>query len=166
SGDARLTIGPNSVFNASVTFSAEQIVFNSSTFNSASTFTQTGSGSISSRGGNSFQQVTINNHGTGDIHLGENAADAGDIFNGDAVFNNSGGGRIRIGSRTAGNVFYGNLTLNNTSVVDVQNRIQISRHTGSSTTIHGTTIVNNFGEASDIQISYETGSLTTFNGDV
>lgn len=166
SGDARLTIGPNSVFNASVTFSAEQIVFNSSTFNSASTFTQTGSGSISSRGGNSFQQVTINNHGTGDIHLGENAADAGDIFNGDAVFNNSGGGRIRIGSRTAGNVFYGNLTLNNTSVVDVQNRIQISRYTGSSTTIHGTTIVNNFGEASDIQISYETGSLTTFNGDV
>lgn len=166
SGNARLTIGPNSVFNASVTFSAEEILFNSSTFNSTSTFTQTGTSSIGSRGGNSFQQVTINNNGSGDIHLGTNGADAGDIFNGDATFNNSGGGRIRIGSNNAGNLFAANLILNNTSVTDVNNRIQISRFAGATTTVNGTTTVNNFGVASDIQISFEAGTLTTFNGNV
>lgn len=164
--NATLTLGPNSTFNGALTFTSSEIVFNSSAFNGTSVFTQTGSNSIGSRGGNTFQSATFNNAGPGDIHLGNNGADAGDIFNGDVVFNNTGGGRIRIGSNTAGNVFNGNLTLNNTSVVDVQNRIQISRFNGASTTIHGTTTVNNFGEASDIQISFETGTLTTFNGNV
>lgn len=166
SGNARLTVGPNSIFNASVTFSAEEILFNSSTFSSTSTFTQTGTGSIGSRGGNSFQQVTINNNGSGDIHLGTNGADPGDIFNGDAVFNNSGGGRIRIGSNNAGNLFAGNLTLNNTSVVDVQNRIQVSRFAGATTTVNGTTTINNGGNGSDIHICYDAGATTTFNGDL
>ncbi|HRJ29850.1 MAG TPA: hypothetical protein PLV21_06285 [Cyclobacteriaceae bacterium] len=164
--NATLTLGPNSTFNGPLTFTSEEIVFNSSAFNAPCVFSQTGTNSIASRGGNTFQSVTFNNVGPGDIHLGTNAADAGDIFNGDVVFNNTGGGRIRIGSNTAGNIFHGNLTLNNTSVVDVQSRIQISRFTGASTTINGTTTVNNFGNASDIQISFEAGSLTTFNGNV
>ncbi len=161
-----LTLGPNSTFNGALSFTSEQIVFNSSTFNATSVFTQTGSNSVGSRGGNSFQAVTFNNNGSGDIHLGNTAADAGDIFNGDVVFNNTGGGRIRIGSNTVGNIFHGNLTLNNTSVVDVNSRIQLSRGSGASTTINGTTTVNNFGNASDIHISYDAGTLTTFNGDV
>lgn len=164
--NATLTLGPNSTFNGPLTFNSSEIVFNSSTFNGTSVFTQTGSNSIGSRGGNTFQTATFNNAGPGDIHLGTNGADAGDIFHGDIVFNNTGGGRIRIGSNTSGNIFHGNLTLNNTSVVDVQSRIQISRFTGASTTIHGTTTVNNLGVASDIQISFETGTLTTFNGNV
>lgn len=164
--NATLTLGPNSTFNAPLTFTSEELVFNSSTFASTCVFTQTGSNSIGSRGGNVFQTVTFNNAGPGDIHLGTNAADAGDIFNGNVIFNNSGGGRIRIGSNTADNIFHGNLTLNNTSVVDVASRIQISRFTGASTIVNGTTTVNNFGEASDIQISFEVGTLTTFNGNV
>jgi len=164
--NATLTLGPNSTFTGALTFTSEEIVFNTSTFDATCIFTQTGANSIGSRGGNTFQSVTFNNAGSGDIHLGTNAADAGDIFNGDAVFNNTGGGRIRIGSNTAGNVFQGNLTLNNTSVVDVQSRIQISRFNGATTTIHGTTTVNNLGLASDIQISFDAGSLTTFNGNV
>lgn len=165
-GNARLTIGPNSVFNAPLNFTSEELVFNSSTFNNTVAFTQTGTNSIGSRGGNIFSAVTISNTGAGDIHLGTNAADAGDIFNGDAVFNNSGGGRIRIGSNTAGNTFFANLTLNNSSVTDVANRIQISRITGASTTIHGTTTINNTGNGSDIHISYDAGTTTTFLGDV
>lgn len=164
--NATLTLGPNSTFNGPLTFTSEEIVFNTSSFNAPCIFSQTGANSIASRGGNTFQSVTFNNIGPGDIHLGTNAADAGDIFNGDVVFNNSGGGRIRIGSNTAGNIFHGNLTLNNTSVVDVQSRIQISRFNGATTTINGTTTVNNFGNASDVQISFETGSTTTFNGNV
>ncbi|MBX2965512.1 MAG: hypothetical protein KF845_05145 [Cyclobacteriaceae bacterium] len=163
---ARLTLGPNSAFNAPLIFTSEGIIFNSSTFNETSVFTQTGSASIGSRGGNTFQAVTFNNDGPGDIHLGNTAADAGDIFHGNAVFNNTGGGRIRIGSSTADNIFHGDLTLNNTSVVDVQSRIQISRNSGASVTINGTTTVNNAGNASDIHISYDAGTLATFNGDV
>ncbi len=163
---ATLTLGPGSTFNGPLTFTSEEIVFNTSTFNSACVFTQTGSNSIGSRGGNTFQSATFTNAGSGDIHLGTNGADAGDTYTGDVVFNNNGGGRIRIGSNTAGNIFQGDLTLNNTSVVDVQSRIQISRFNGATTTINGTTTVNNFGEASDVQISFETGSLTTFNGNV
>jgi hypothetical protein len=164
--NATLTLGPNSTFDGPLDFTSAAIVFNSSTFTSSCIFTQTGSNSIGSRGGNTFQAVTFNNSGSGDIHLGTNSADAGDIFNGDVAFNNIGGGRIRIGSNTAGNIFQGNLTLNNTSVVDVNSRIQVSRFNGATTTINGTTIVNNFGLASDVQISFEAGTLTTFNGNV
>ncbi|MBX2946998.1 MAG: hypothetical protein KF725_14280 [Cyclobacteriaceae bacterium] len=164
--NATLTLGPNSTFNAPLTFTSEELVFNSSTFLQSCTFTQTGVNATGSRGGNSFQEVTFNITGSGDFQLGNNAADPGDVFNGNATFVVTGGGRLRIGTYNAGNLFAGNLTLTNTSTTDVASRIQISRFSGASTTIQGTTTINNFGNASDIHISLEAGTLTTFNGNV
>lgn len=164
SGNATLTLGPNSTFVPALTCTAESIIFNTSTLNSSSTFTHTGTNTSNSVGPNTFAALTLNNPGAGDFVLGNSGA--GDIFTGAVILNNSGGARIRLGESTAGNVLFGDLTVNNTSVIDVNNRTQISRLAGASTTIHGTTIFNNTGNASDMHISYDAGTSTTFNGPV
>ncbi len=121
---ATLTLGPASTFAGSVTSTVPSIIFNSSTFQ-AVTVTKTGTQNDSSRGGNTFNGImTVNNQG-GDFFMGTNAADAGDIWNANAIFNNTGGNRIRIGEDNAGNLFQANATFTNTSVTDVASRIQI-----------------------------------------
>ncbi|MBL7869971.1 MAG: hypothetical protein JNM78_00055 [Cyclobacteriaceae bacterium] len=162
---ATLTLGPASSFAGSLTATVPSIIFNSSTFQ-AVTITKTGSQNDLSRGGNIFNGImTVNNQG-GDFLLGTNAADAGDIWNANAIFNNTGGNRLRIGEDNAGNLFQANATFTNTSVTDVASRVQISRFGTSSTTFNGTTTFNNSGNASDVHISYDAGSSTTFNGPV
>lgn len=161
---ATLTLGPASVFDGDLNINVPMLIFNSSTFNGTSSFTQTGATS-NSRGGNVFEgDCTFNNQGDGDMIFGSNAADAGDTWNGDAVFNDLGGGRIRIGENSAGNVFNGTTALNSSGVSDVANRIQISRFAGASVTFNGATSIVNDGNGSDIHISFDAGSLTTFNG--
>lgn len=162
---ATLTIGPASSFAGALTVSTPSIILNTSAFQ-AFTLTKTGTQTDNQRGGNTFNGVmTVNNQG-GDLMFGSNPADAGDTWNADAIFNNTGGNRLRIAEETLGTVFNTNATFNNTSATDVQSRIQISRLAGSSTTFNGTTTIFNNGNASDIHISYDAGSLTTFNGPV
>lgn len=162
---ATLTLGPASSFAGSVTSTTPSIIFNSSTFQ-AVTITKTGTQNDASRGGNTFNGImTVNNQG-GDFLMGTNAADAGDTWNANAFFINTGGSRIRIGEDNAGNLFNANATFTNTSATDVASRIQISRFGSSSTTFNGTATFNNTGNASDVHISYDAGSSTTFNGPV
>lgn len=162
---ATLTLGPVSTFNAGLTATTPSIIFNSSSFQ-AVTVTKTGTLADNSRGGNVFNGLfTLNNPG-GDFVTGSNAADAGDIWMADAIFNNSGGYRIRIGEDNAGNVFNGNVTFTNTSVTDIQNRIQIARFGTAEVTFNGTVTFDNGGNGSDVHISYAAGSSTTFNGPV
>ncbi|MCW5910075.1 MAG: hypothetical protein KIT62_03315 [Cyclobacteriaceae bacterium] len=162
---ATLTLGPASSFSGALTVTTPSIIFNSSSFE-AVTVTKTGSQVSNSRGGNTFNGVmTVNNQG-GDFAMGTNAADAGDTWNAAAIFNNTGGNRIRIGEDNAGNVFHGNATFNNTSATDIQSRIQISRFGTASTTFNGTTTFTNHAVAGDIHISYDAGSSTIFNGPV
>jgi hypothetical protein len=162
---ATLTIGPASSFAGALTVSTPSIILNTSAFQ-AFTLTKTGTQTDNQRGGNTFNGVmTVNNQG-GDLMFGSNPADAGDTWGADAIFNNTGGYRLRIAEETLGTVFNANATFNNTSATDVQSRIQISRLAGSSTTFNGTTTIFNNGNASDIHISYDAGSLTTFNGPV
>lgn len=160
---ATLTLGPASNFSGALTISTPSIIFNSSSFQ-AVTVTKTGSQVDNSRGGNTFNGVmTVNNQG-GDIAMGTNAADAGDTWNAAAIFNNTGGNRIRIGEDNAGNVFQSSATFTNTSATDIQSRIQISRFGTSSVTFNGTTTFNNNATGGDIHISYDAGTSTTFNG--
>jgi hypothetical protein len=162
---ATLTIGPASSFAGALTVSTPSIILNTSSFQ-AFTLTKTGTQTDNQRGGNIFNGVmTVNNQG-GDLMFGSNPADAGDTWSADAIFNNTGGYRIRISEETLGNVFNANATFNNTSATDVQSRIQVSRLANSSTTFNGTTTFFNNGNASDIHISYDAGSSTTFNGPV
>jgi hypothetical protein len=166
SGTSRLSFGPNSSFAGPLTITAEELFFRTTTFTNTCVFTQTGTTSMDMRGGNTFATVTFNSSGSGDLHFGTNAADAGDIFTGDATFNITGGGRVRVGSYTTGNLFQGNLTVTNTSAVDVNSRFQLSRFNGSSSTVNGTATFNNFGNASDVHICFEAGSTAVFNGEV
>jgi hypothetical protein len=97
-------LGPHQTFNGALTISTPSIIFNSSTFQ-AVTVTKTGSAIDNSRGGNTFNGImTVNNQG-GDFMMGSNAADAGDTWNANAIFNNTGGYRIRVGEDNAGNIF-------------------------------------------------------------
>lgn len=160
---ATLTLGPASSFSGALTITTPSIIFNSSSFQ-AVTVTKTGSAIDNSRGGNTFNGVmTVNNQG-GDFAMGTNAADAGDTWNANAVFNNTGGNRIRIGEDNAGNVFQADATFTNTSPTDIQSRIQICRFGTASATFNGTTTFTNNSPGGDIHISYEAGSSTTFNG--
>ncbi|MFZ5970809.1 MAG: T9SS type A sorting domain-containing protein [Bacteroidota bacterium] len=162
---ATLTLGPGSTFNAALTATTPSIIFNASSFQ-AVTVTKTGTITDNSRGGNIFNGLfTLNNQG-GDFVTGSNAADAGDTWMTGAVFNNSGGYRIRIGEDNAGNLFNGNVTFNNTSITDIQNRIQIARFGTAEVTFNGTVTFDNGGNGSDVHISYAAGSSTTFNGPV
>lgn len=165
---ATLTLGPACSFNGPVVTSSPVLVLQSTTFNNTASFTQTSNvNDGDSRGGNIFQNsVTFTNTGDHDIQLCSNASDPGDTFNGSATFNDLGGGRIRIGSASAGTVFNGSATFNSSGSNDFSNRIQIARFTGASVTFNGTTTINNNGNSSDIHISYEPGTTTTFNGDV
>ena len=165
SGNATLTLGPNSTFAPTITGTVESLVFNTSTFTSAVSITHTGANTSNSVGPSTFSStLTLTNTGTGDLILGNSGT--GDIFNGNVILNNSGGARIRLGESTAGNLLNANLTINNSAVTDINNRTQISRLAGSSTTINGTTTFNNTGNASDLHISYDAGTSTTFNGPV
>lgn len=162
---ATLTLGPASSFSGTLTSTTPSIIFNSSTFQ-AVTVTKTGSQVDNCRGGNTFNGImTVNNQG-GDFMMGSNAADAGDTWNANAIFNNTGGYRIRVGEDNAGNIFQADATFNNTSATDIQSRIQISRFGTASVTFNGTTTFTNNATAGDIHISYASGSTTTFNGPV
>jgi hypothetical protein len=160
---ATLTLGPASTFSGALTITTPSIIFNSSTFQ-AVTVTKIGTQNDVSRGGNTFNGImTVNNQG-GDFITGGNAADAGDIWNANAFFNNTGGNRLRIGEDNAGNVFQANATFTNTSATDINSRLQISRFGTASVTFNGTTTFTNNAPAGDIHISYDAGSTTTFNG--
>lgn len=162
---ATLTLGPASSFSGTLTSTTPSIIFNSSTFQ-AVTVTKTGSQVDNCRGGNTFNGImTVNNQG-GDFMMGSNAADAGDTWNANAIFNNTGGYRIRVGEDNAGNIFQADATFINTSATDIQSRIQISRFGTASVTFNGTTTFTNNATAGDIHISYASGSTTTFNGPV
>lgn len=163
---ATLTIGASSVFNGNLTVSSPSIILNSSTFEGSIQLTKTGTNTDNQRGGNLFNGTfTLNNQG-GDFVLGSTTADAGDVWDGLATFNNSGGYRIRVGEETAGNLFNAPAVFNCLAATDVQDRIQISRLAGGETTFNSTATFNNNGTNSDIQISYDAGTVTIFNDDV
>jgi hypothetical protein len=164
--NATLTLGPASTFNGTVTASAPELILNSSTFFNTTSLTQTSNSNTSNwRGGNVFWgQLTVTNTGNADIEMGSTSGDAGDVFHGNATFNDLGGGRIRIGTSTAGNIFNGDAVFNSSGATDLNNRIQVSRFSGASTTFNGSATFVNNGNSSDIHISFDAGTLTTFNG--
>lgn len=165
---AALTLGPSSVFQAPVTANTPVLVLNTSTFQNTASFTQYGNTSDgNSPGGNIFQSdVTFTNTGDRDIQMGSSSATPGDIYQGTSNFYDLGGGRIRIGSTTAGNIFNGPAFFYSSGANDSNNRIQISRFSGASTTFNGPVTIVNDGNSSDVHVSYEVSTSTTFNSDL
>ncbi|MBX2901230.1 MAG: hypothetical protein KF775_16375 [Cyclobacteriaceae bacterium] len=162
---ATLTLGPSASFSGTLTINTPSIIFNASTFQ-AVTVTKNGSQVDNSRGGNTFNGIFTATNNGGDLIFGSNPADAGDTWNANSFFNNTGGNRIRVGEDNAGNIFNANATFTNSSTTDIASRIQISRFTGSGVTFNGTTTFNNLALDGDIHISYDAGSTTVFNGPV
>lgn len=111
-GTASLLLGPSSVFNGAVNFSAAQVLMNGTTFNSSASIEKTGATDNTSSGGNIFNGLTsITNSGTGFFRLGNST---GDDFNGDVNFRQTGSGLLQPAYRN-NNTFSANLSVTGTS---------------------------------------------------
>jgi hypothetical protein len=163
---ARVTLGPLSTFNGSLTVATPDIYLETCTFIGTIEITKTGSSTSYLHGGNVFQETTIINNQGGDLIFGHYSSDAGDTFEGNVTFTNTGGNRIRIAEQTTGTVFNGSATFNSSASTDINNRIQISQLAGGEATFNNAVFFTSDGNASDIHISYDAGSSTTFNGPV
>lgn len=165
-GTSMLIVGPGSAWAGNVNFSAPRILLNGAMYSGAGTFEKTGAFDDFSAGGNTFGGITtINNSGSGEIFMGNGAADT---FNGITTFNNTGSFRIRIAWSHAGQTttFANTLTLNSNKTGGVD---QWSFLLGENTNTHlffgGDVVINCGGSIrSDHRFLAGTGSSAVFNG--
>ncbi len=141
-------------FGAMVNASSDNLVLNGSIFNSAVLLTKNGTTTITSNGGNTFNStVTISNSSSANFTL---ANVSPDIFNGNAVFTNTGTAALNIANNSAGNLFSGTVTINN---IGTGSTIRSSFGSLATATYGGNIVVNN---TSTVGIYFgATGGTTT-----
>jgi hypothetical protein len=155
SSNSTLTLGPNATFNgAAINFAAPSIILNGSTFSAASvtSLTQTGSSTGSSTfsvGGNTFNGVTtMTNSGTGYWVMNGTGALLPDVFNNTLTLYNTGTGRIFMADGATGNIFNGDIILNNSTTTGgiyfSDNIRGNATNTGRSTHSSGTVSIGAF----------------------
>lgn len=106
-----LQFGPASSLGGNVTTSSPGLYFDGCTFNGAVTSTKTGASNDNASGGNIFNGVTtMTNTGSGYLLFGNGTPDQ---FNNTATFNNTGSANMYLAWNSAGNVFGGQTTFNN-----------------------------------------------------
>jgi hypothetical protein len=107
-----LTFAGSTVIGGNLTTNTPDVFFNGATFTGTVNATKTGAGNDAGSGGNTFQSTTtFANTGTGYLMFGNGTADT---WNGDVNFNNSGAERILPCWNSSGNQFNGNIILSNT----------------------------------------------------
>jgi hypothetical protein len=158
----QLIIGPVSSFGASTaTFVSPSLYLNGCTYAGITSFTKNGTVNNSSPGGNTFAGVsTIINSGAGNLTLA-NTVGTPDNFVTHLTATNSGSGSLYLANNSAGNIFGGNLTFNN-SASGAATLISIANTAGSSAAITGNLSMNNTGSgttANDIYIA-NNGTVT------
>ena len=98
--------------NCIVAITSATITLKNTTFQKTLTITKTGATNDASSGGNVFNDITtMTNAGTGYLLLANGSPDQ---FNAAATFNNTGGSNIYVAYNSAGNIFQGVTTFNNT----------------------------------------------------
>lgn len=104
-------------FNVSITGSADNILFNGSTFNAAVALTRTGTGTDSGDGGNTFAStLSLTLTGTGQWRLGNTNPD---VFAQDVTLDVASTGTISLARTAAGNAFQGNIAVTYTDLGDI-----------------------------------------------
>src|SRR5581483_1963806 len=106
-----LQFGPGSTIGGNVTSSSPGLYFNGCTFSGTVTSTKNGSTSDAGTGNNIFNgAINLTDSGSGYLLLGNGNPDQ---FNAAATFNNAGSNNVYIAHNSTGNVFNGQVTLNN-----------------------------------------------------
>jgi hypothetical protein len=124
-----LTSGDGCVFNGPVTFTADRVSIRNSTFNNTADFTQYGSISNTTFGGNTFNgDVSFIHNGTTTWSQG---ASAGDDFNAHVIFERNNTGRL-LPANLFPSTFAGNITLQGSGIVE------FSDATGGEVLLDGT----------------------------
>ncbi len=104
----------NSIIGGNLQASSSDLYFNGCTFNGSVDATKTGSNGNWGQGGNTFNGIsTFTNNGNGYLLFGGTNPDT---WNNDVIFTNNGTDRILPGWSSAGNLFNGNITVNNSAV--------------------------------------------------
>ncbi len=113
-GTVVLSLQPGTTFNGNVTFAAPQLYLNGSTFNGTATLEKNGATDNTCFGNNTFNSTTtFTNSGSGYFLLAYNVLD---IFNGDVTFTNTGTSLIYVAHNDAsGTLFNGNIFVNSTA---------------------------------------------------
>jgi hypothetical protein len=112
SGTSILAIGPSSIFNGNVAFSAPQLFLNGCTYNGEAIFEKTGATNNNGAGGNIFNSLTTITHsGSGNLVTSNTTKD---IFNDDLTLINIGTGTIYLAQNAVDNEFNGDIFFNST----------------------------------------------------
>ncbi|HEY4108496.1 T9SS type A sorting domain-containing protein, partial [Puia sp.] len=131
-----LQYGPLSSFAGDVNSQSPGLLFNGCTFGGAINCVKTGASNDASVGNNVFNGVTvITNTGSGYLLLGNGNKDQ---FNADATFNNNGSATFYVAYNSAGNVFGGSATFNNSPTANVA--FNVSPYSGG-TVFNGNIVV-------------------------
>lgn len=161
---ATFVLGPSSIWNSELFCASGGISLNGCTFSSRTEFLKTGSTSETSGGGNTFNgDAVITNSGSGSMIFGNSLPD---VFRGEAIFSNGGTGYLQLANASAGNIFDGKVTLNN-SGGGVDNRILLLEgSTAASATFNSDVIANNTSTATTAMIRFSLRGVCTLNGNL
>lgn len=110
-GASYIQYGPSSSFGGNVISSSPRLYFNGCTFLGTTACTKTGAVDDDSNGSNVYTGVSVmTNSGSGRLLFGNINSD---VFVSDVTFNNIGTAYMYVAHNSAGNVFNGNVTINN-----------------------------------------------------
>jgi len=125
-----LAFARGSVIGGDMTSNTPDVYFNGATFNGQVNATKTGGANDFGSGGNIFQGAAVfNNTGSGILLLGNGNPD---VWNSDVAFNTSGSSYIGLGWSSAGNTFNGNITVSSTGSAA---GVYFCQNTGSAATL-------------------------------
>lgn len=162
-GTALLLLGPSSQFDGDVTFITPQLLLNGTTFVRTAYLEKNGGTGNTSNGGNIYNgATTVVNSGSGTLDLANTSPD---VFNRTLLVNNTGSYRIQIGINSAGNLFNGDVTINQGGTANVST--VVARNSGSTATFNGNlnlNCTNTGGNGSGLLIALD--GTATINGNV
>lgn len=163
-GSAGFSVGPLTTLNGNLTVVAPSVFLNGCTIAGNTVLTKNGNANDASSGGNTFQGTfEINNTGAGTLTLGNVS---GDVFNDDAVFNNSGTRTIHVAYNSTGNIFNGTATFNNIgSGTAVYIYVGDNSLTGT-VDFNGEVFANNTGTATNGTIRFAQRANINFNENI
>ncbi len=159
-----LVLGPNLIWNGDLSVTTGGVNLNGGVFSGDVSIIKTGTLSETGTGGNTFGgQFSLINRGTGNLVLGNTLPD---IFSGDAIFTNAGTSYMQIANGSAGNIFNGTVTLNN-SGSGSDNRILLAEGSAlASIVFNNDVFVNNVSTATLGIIRFNLRGTSAFKGNI
>jgi hypothetical protein len=164
-GTSYIQFARNTNIGGTLTITAPGILFDNSIFNQAVTANFTGIVNRTCVGGNTFTGIaTITNSGVGEWNFANQAADN---FMTHLIAANTGSGDLRFAYNSAGNIFGGNVTLNN-SANGTDNVVGICESNNSTASIAGnlSSISNGAGGGNQVRLGIGINTSITIGGNL